>query len=118
MEDHRQRGFSTKFSCDDFIANKPTFSASLGGYLVAIKCTPHFSSKMIWAHSPYSKSWIPVSKICTQLGFDAVLVSRASELVLFSPKKVLKITLCGKLELHCKDFLGKAVTVMFLLSNF
>ena len=33
--------------------------------------------------------------------------------------KVLKITLHGKvqLELHCKDFLGKAVTVMFLLSS-
>ena len=82
-------GFSTKFSCVNFDANDFTFSASLGGYLV---CTPHFSH-LIWAHSPYTKSWIPVGKISTPLGYDAVLVSRASELVLFSatcPNKVLK----------------------------
>ena len=77
------------------------------------------------AHLAYTKSWIPVGKICNnwELGFADILVSRASELVLFSiacSDKVLKITLCGKvqLELHCKDFLGKAVTAMFLLSNF
>ena len=118
IDNERDVGFSTKFSCVKYIGNQCTFSASLGGYLVAMKCTPYFN--MIWAHSPYTKSWIPVSKICAPLGF---LVSRASELVLFSDvgfDKVLKITLCGKvqLELHCKDFLGKAVTVTFLLSNF
>ena len=91
-------GFSTEFSYDYFIANKcPTFSASLGGYLVAMKCTPRFYD-MIWAHSPYIKSWICVGKICTLLGYNTVLVSRGSELVLFGvdTNKVLKMTLHGK----------------------
>ena len=108
-------GYSTKFNDEHFVAeNFSIFYASHGGYLVTVKCS--LSGQFIWAHSPYTKSWIPVSKICTRLG--CVLVSRASDLVIFysdvSSDKVLKITLHGKvqLELHCKDFLGKAVTVM------
>ena len=98
---------ATKFCCDDFIPNtRPTFCASLGGYFVvflprivdAYYGTPHFSN-MIWAHSPYTKSWICIAKSCTSLGFIiAVLVSRGSELVLFGEdtNKVLKTTLYGK----------------------
>ena len=115
-------GFSTKFNDEHFVAEHfAMFYASHGGYLVTVKHP--LSGQLIWAHSPYTKSWIPVSKICTPFGYGAVHVSRASDLVIFSTTcsdKVLKITLHGKvqLELHCKDFLGKAVTVMFLLSNF
>ena len=112
--------FSTKFIDKDFV--NTIFFASHGGYLVTM--IQKWSGQLICAHSPYTKSWIPVGKICTNLGVHGdILVSRASELVLFSTDcsdEVLKITSCGKvqLELHCKDFLGKAVTVMFLLSNF
>ena len=86
-------GFSTKFSYDDFIANKcPIFIASLGGYLV--ECTPYYPHLFL-AHSPYTKSWISVGKIC--LWYDTVLVSRGSELVLFGDtNKVFKMTLHGK----------------------
>ena len=72
---------------------------------------------------PTPNPGFPSAKFVTNLGVHGdILVSRASELVLFSTDcsdEVLKITSCGKvqLELH-KDFLGKAVTVMFLLSNF
>ena len=107
IDDECDVGFPTKFCCDDFIANtRPTFCASLGGYFVDfLHCivdscygTPHFSN-MIWAHSPYTKSWICIAKSCTSLGFIiAVLVSRGSELVLFGEdtNKVLKTTLYGK----------------------
>ena len=116
-------GFSTKFNDEHFVGKHfAMFYASHGGYLVTVK-RPLSEPNVLWAHSPYTKSWIPVGKICTPFGFGAVHVSRASELVVFSTAcsdKVLKITLHGKvqLELHCKDFLGRAVTVMFLLSNF
>ena len=72
--------FSTKFSCGKYIPNACSFS-SLGGYLVAMSCAWFYS--LIWAHSPYTKSWICVGKICTSLWYSTVLVSRGSELVLF-----------------------------------
>ena len=83
-------GFSTKFSCGKYIANKYTFS-SLGGYLVAMSCACF--SNMIWAHSPYTKSWIYVGG--TSLWHNTVLVSRGSELVLFGEDTV-KMTLHGE----------------------
>ena len=85
-------GFSTKFSCGKYIPNDCSFS-SLGGYLVAMSCA-HFAN-LIWAHSPYTKSWICVGKIFTSLWY---LVSRGSELVFFGEdtNKVLKMTLHGK----------------------
>ena len=81
-------GFSTKFSCGKYIPYDCSFS-SLGGYLVTISCA------CFWAHSPYTKSWICVGKICTSLWCNTVLVSRGSELVLFGDK-VVKMTLHGK----------------------
>lgn len=93
-------GFPTKFSDDDFAARSfSIFTASLGGYLVTMKCPP--SEQLIYAHSPRTKSWVPISKIHTWLGRGAVLVSRSSELVIFNARdcnKVLKITLCGKVQ--------------------
>ena len=73
-------GFSTKFSCGKYIPNDCSFS-SLGGYLVAMSYARF--PNLIWAHSPYTKSWICVGKICTSLWYNTVLVSRGSELVLF-----------------------------------
>ena len=88
-------GFSTKFSCGKYIPYDCSFS-SLGGYLVAMSSACF--SNMIWAHSPYTKSWICVGKICTSLWYNTVLVSRGSELVLFGEgtNKVFKMTLHGK----------------------
>ena len=88
-------GFSTKFSCGKYIPYDCSFS-SLGGYLVAMNYVCY--SNLIWAHSPYTKSWICVGKNCTSLGYNTVLVSRGSELVLFgaNTNKVLKMTLHGE----------------------
>ena len=99
-------GFSTKFSCDDFLAYACSFTASLGGYLV--ECTPH-SPPLIWAHSPYTKSWICVGKICTSLfrnNNTAVLVSRGSELVLFGENNNKKWCIdLQSISISCKSSL-------------